>query len=151
MIGRVSEIKKYSPKINDSISSSILTIEIPSSIKEESWSMSEDELVEVCRKDLQDMGVINRGNSIKKRFIKRFQKCYPLYTSGWSKNYENIQNRLDYDNLYLLGRAGLFLHCNIDHGIRQGLLLADSILAEKSSKKQWLEKEPDFRRCQARE
>ena len=139
ILGRVSEVKKYSPYINTAISGTLLTIEIPVSRMDKIWEMDEKTLVDLCMQDLYKTGIIQEPAKVVDQFSLRFDKVYPRYQLGWREEFQAIYQRLQKeDNLFTLGRAGLFLHCNLDHCITQGLELADFILQDgPGNKEKW--------------
>ncbi|MCM8797526.1 MAG: hypothetical protein NC923_06615, partial [Candidatus Omnitrophica bacterium] len=141
ILGRVSEIKKYSPFINQGIKETLLTIEIPVSSGDRIWEMPEEPLLKLCVSDLVKTGVFEKIPTVVKSFSLKLDKVYPLYILGWESDFFAIYNRLNsIHNLFSVGRGGLFLHCNIDHCITQGLELSDLILSNKSRNKDLWEK-----------
>ncbi len=56
--GRVSELNKYSPALNPNPEETVLTVEIPCSENDDKWNMSDDELGELCSKELQRFGIL---------------------------------------------------------------------------------------------
>ena len=88
-----------------------------------------------------------------KYFFANLRKVYPVYTLGWKDKFTTIYKKLNgIDNLFSIGRNGLYLHCNIDHCIDQGLILADHILSDKwSNKKLWNAKATEFLSVSARD
>ena len=72
---------------------------------------------------------------------------------GWRDNFYRIYNELNkVENLFTIGRGGLFLHCNIDHCIIQGRQLADFILSGRWRRKDlWQKEVSGFLRFSARD
>jgi protoporphyrinogen oxidase len=131
IFGRVSNISKFSPFIKTGSGNTLLTLEIPCSPGDKCWEMPEEELVELCCRDLTRIGLIVKETRIIKHFSKRIEKAYPLYDIGWKNNFQRIYNELkNIGGLFIAGRQGLFLHCNIDHCIIQGLELSDFIISK---------------------
>ena len=136
-VGRVSEIKKYSPYLNPGLKGAFLTIELPSSKGDKIWNMGDQELLAACIKDLVKTGVLRESPKVLKCFSHKFDKVYPIYQHGWKSNFFKLYDKLnEFENLFMIGRGGLFLHCNIDHCIIQALELSKIIL-----KDQWRDKE----------
>ena len=129
LFGRVSEIKKYSPFINPSLKETLLTIEVPVSPGEALWEMPEEELLKLCIADLIKAKLLEKNPKVIKHFSLKLEKVYPVYMVGWRESFFAMYHRLaGIRNVFTIGRGGLFLHCNIDHCIIQGLAMADSIL-----------------------
>lgn len=136
IIGRVSDIKKYSPYLNFSAEGTFLTIEVPSSVGDKIWDMDESEILNICLKDLIRTKILKKYPKVSKYFFVNLDKAYPIYELRWRERFFEIYNKLyKIDNLFVIGRKGLFLHCNIDHCIIQGLELADFILKNKGNNK----------------
>jgi protoporphyrinogen oxidase len=136
-LGRVSEIKKYSPYINPQLDNTLLTIEIPVFQGDTIWEMPEQKLLELCIGDLVKAGILDPNPRVLKNFSMKLAKVYPLYALNWKDNFLKLYNSFDtMHNVFSVGRRGLFLHCNIDHCILQGLELSDMIL-----RNQWQDKE----------
>ncbi len=153
ILGRVSNIRKYSPSLCGSTKGTLLTIEIPSSPGDEIWEMDSIKLLDICLRDLQKVNILARHPDVIKHFSLILDKVYPVYKTGWKELFFAMYNRLDkIQNLFTIGRKGLFLHCNIDHCIVQGLGLADFILDGKGADKySWNKKVADFLKFSARD
>jgi protoporphyrinogen oxidase len=138
-IGRISEINKYSPRLNASLSGACLTFEVPASSDESIWTVADTTLLEYCLEDLLKTKIVKKKPSAIKSFYSRIEKVYPVYLLGWEKTFQHLYDRLNsIENLYTIGRMGLFLHCNIDHCIEQGLAMARHIITcSPTGKKQW--------------
>ena len=127
-IGRVSEIHKYSPFLNNDRKdfSTVLTMEIPCSEGGPVWSMNEMDLGKVCFDELKRLGIVRDASAqILDTAIRRAANVYPVLRLGWRDELERAIGALDkIANLYLVGRSALFLHCNIDHCVQMGTALA---------------------------
>jgi len=152
-IGRVSEIKKYSPYLNTDLKGTLLTIEIPCSQTDEMWRISDEELLKICLEDLEKASILKGQVKVLKYFSLKIEKAYPIYHIGWKENFFRLYNDLNkIANLFLIGRKGLFLHCNIDHCIMQAIELADFIASnDPRGKAAWNKKVGRFLQFCARD
>jgi len=116
----------------------VLTIETPCTCDDEVWNMSDDQLARHCIKQLQRLQVLRAPGSTDEEFFSRKLKAvYPVYDLGWRQRFERVYHRLDsVENLYLIGRTALFLHCNIDHCMSMALQLARH-LGGRRAKSEW--------------
>jgi|SRR5215469_6249918 len=132
--GRVSELGKYSPFLNQDSGRVVLTIEIPCSYGDETWNAADDRLVTSCIKELQRVRILRTpGSSEVECFSKKLRAVYPVYDLGWKERFNRICDRVNsIENLYLIGRTALFLHCNIDHCITMALTLSKHLEANHS-------------------
>jgi len=153
IFGRVSEIGKFSPHLNASIKNTLLTIEIPLNIGDAIWNMGEQELLDLCLADLIKVGILDKGQKVIKHFSLKLEKAYPIYNLGWKENFFKIYDKLaEIENLFTIGRKGLFLQCNIDHCIIQGTELANFILKDGwQGKNLWHKKALNFLKLDARD
>ncbi len=136
LFGRVSQIMKYSPNMGPR-HGTLLTVEVPSSEGEDTWEMPEEELVRVCVNQLLKVKVLDAEPKILGHFSLRVEKAYPIYTLGWSVKFERMHSRLNaLENLFLIGRGALFLHCNIDHSLAQAKRLSAFLSEGRASCKE---------------
>lgn len=128
LMGRVSEVRKYSPTLNESLPGSLLTIEVPSSPGDDIWQMEDQLFLQSCLQNLVQTGIFQKRPGVLKAIHMRLNKVYPIYQLGWEATFRHLYDRLyAIGNLYTVGRGGLYLHCNIDHCITQGLALSEHI------------------------
>jgi protoporphyrinogen oxidase len=151
--GRVSEIGKYSSTLNSDPSRTLLTIEIPCTLGDETWTMEDEQLAEVCTVGLQKLGILRNPTSGNATFFSRkLDRIYPVYDLGWKDRFEKIYDRLnDIDNLYMIGRGALFLHCNIDHCMLMAIKLSEYLANGHDNKAEWETIRQDFFNYRVRE
>jgi protoporphyrinogen oxidase len=152
-IGRLSDITKYSPYLDTAKQGTVLTLEIPLSEGDVLWNMDDAALLDICYRDLVNVNIFQKDPRILDYYVTRLMKTYPIYTLGWEKKFFDILAQLNQiENLYTIGRGGLYLHCNIDHCIEQGLTLAKYLLAgEPYDKSVWGSKTKEFLTQSARD
>jgi protoporphyrinogen oxidase len=139
LFGRVSELHRYSPALNPDPGRAVLAIEVPCSCDDDVWNLPDDRLADLCVRDLQRLGILRSPSSGGDEFFsKRVRNVYPVYDLGWRERFNKIYQRLDgLENLYLIGRTALFLHCNIDHCMAMALRLAKHLAGGPGDKRQW--------------
>jgi len=95
--------------------------------------------------ELKNWGIVESpSQTFQSCFSKREKDVYPLYELGWKDQVRHYFSTLSsIKNLYAVGRRGLFLHCNMDHCMHMGRMLADHI-GEGSDKEKWEKKLWDF-------
>jgi protoporphyrinogen oxidase len=151
--GRVSELHRYSPSLNPDKNRSALTIEIPCSPDDRMWSMPDEELAVQCIRDLRRLGVLrSTGNHHQEAFSVRLKGVYPIYELGWRERFERVYAFLDRtENLYMIGRSALFLHCNIDHCMFMAIRLAEHLESTGAHKEAWRPIQQGFLNYRVRE
>lgn len=151
--GRISFIQKYSPFLNTPCTGTIITCEFPTSQGDQIWEMDDNEIGRLCKENLIKCKILSNTQQIKTVYSVRIKKAYPVYTTTWKESYSSIQRNLsDIRNLFVFGRRGLFLHCNIDHAIRQGVEIAKVVSSNQKFKSQlWKKRADHFSTCSARD
>ena len=141
--GRVSRPAAFAGERIDR-SSTVLAVEIP----EGRWGVGMDFLakLDVIRRQLMEAGIV-RGEAAllgaKQTFVSG---VYPEYRRGWVGSWgEAMASVASLGNVYMAGRQGLFLHCNIDHAVATSLAaaehLSDGVAVERwaESAARWLD------------
>ncbi|MFT5206909.1 MAG: protoporphyrinogen oxidase [Candidatus Omnitrophota bacterium] len=142
LIGRVSELNKYSPQLNVATGLTGLTLEIPCSPEDSVWSMSDKDLAQHCVKELFALNILSSSelSSDSKFHSNKIPHLYPIYKIGWKDEFNKVFNYVhQISNLYTIGRSALFLHCNIDHCMVMGSELATHLTREQPSKQDWVQ------------
>lgn len=88
------------------------------------WNKPDSLLIESATKEIEDIGLL-KGTRVVKSWVIRETEAYPMHYIGFEKNYENLKKRLsEFENLSVIGRAGLHKYNNMDHSIFSGMLAA---------------------------
>ncbi|MBV9080515.1 MAG: FAD-dependent oxidoreductase [Elusimicrobia bacterium] len=77
-VGRVSDVKKYSPAVGAGGAATVLTAELICQEGDDVWTMSDQALGELCARELCDMGVLKPGAVIEHAFSRRVRNLYPV-------------------------------------------------------------------------
>jgi len=150
-LGRASVIQKFSPELNSTLKGALFTIEFPCSSGDPMWLKPDDELLQIALEDLLVTGIYKDTPEVVRSFSIRLEKAYPLYDLGWEERFHRLFSQINaVQGLYSIGRSGLFLHCNIDHSILQGLELSSQILSAFSGGT-WKDRSGQFRKFSARD
>jgi protoporphyrinogen oxidase len=153
LIGRVSEIAKYSTALEIQDGCRAFTLEIPCTRGDDVWNMAEEALRECCCRELAQFGIIKPELSeTPQMFVHNLERVYPLYSIGWQKNYADLCAHFNsFPNIYRIGRTALFLHCNLDHSIAMGLRFAEWFSQSDRTFEGWREIEKGFGNYYVRE
>jgi protoporphyrinogen oxidase len=124
--GRISFPSRYSPEMG-SLRGESLCIEMICSPGDRVWNADEQELLSIILPPALQAGVCSQSG-IAGIFSVRFPHVYPVYSVGWENPINAAIKALTYfDNYLPAGKMGLFLHCNIDHAMNNGILAARHI------------------------
>ncbi len=92
------------------------------------WNADKESLVRRAAADLERTGLV-RAAEIEDVCMVRLPKAYPVYVTGYTKHMERILEYLRrFENLYTIGRNGLFRYTSADYYIDMGLKTAENIL-----------------------
>ncbi|OGE32100.1 hypothetical protein A2631_03200 [Candidatus Daviesbacteria bacterium RIFCSPHIGHO2_01_FULL_44_29] len=92
------------------------------------WSLSDEELVALAIKELEQVALINKDLKIE-GFVIRETESYPTYYLGHKQYFDILKNYVEQlSNLSLIGRGGMYKYNNMDHSLYSGMLAARNFL-----------------------
>ena len=92
------------------------------------WTMSNQELIELGKKDLEILGLV-QPSEVEDGTVVRMPKAYPVYDSTYKESLQVIRQFLNqFNNLHLVGRNGMHKYNNQDHSMLTAMLAAKNIL-----------------------
>jgi Protoporphyrinogen oxidase len=92
------------------------------------WTMSDQELIELGKKELEISGLAS-ASDVEDGTVVRMPKAYPVYDSTYRESVEIIRGFLNgIDNLQLTGRNGMHKYNNQDHSMLTAMLAVKNIL-----------------------
>jgi protoporphyrinogen oxidase len=95
------------------------------------WSMSDDGLLDLARKELQYLKLAEPHEVIDGT-VKRMKKAYPAYDSTYRDNVAIVRGYLDaLENFQTVGRNGMHKYNNQDHSMMTALLAARNVCGEQ--------------------
>jgi protoporphyrinogen oxidase len=129
-IGRMSEMRNFSPKMSPEGKTSLF-LEFFCTKGDEIWNMSADEVLKMALKDLEAMKFVKR-EEVRHHYHIREENVYPIYDVDYKDYLEVMKRYLDtFPNLFYIGRPGRFRYNNQDHSLEMGILAAKSIIEGK--------------------
>ncbi len=99
-------------------------------IGDETWKLSDEELVTRTVGHLvDDLGFIRRKD-VMSGFVLRARRAYPVYTLDYASRVAHLKRHLEKhaDRVSIAGRGGTFRYNNADHSIEMGILVARNLL-----------------------
>jgi protoporphyrinogen oxidase len=127
-LGRIQNYKNWSPEMVPDPKKTCLGLEYFTSDHEELWKMSDEQLIELGKRELEAIGLA-RASEITDGTVCRVPKAYPVYMRGYRKHLDVIIPYLrGFENLFKVGRYGTFKYNNQDHSILMGLYAVRKIL-----------------------
>ena len=131
--GRVSEAPLFSAALRDDPERTGLNIEVICSPGDPLWELPEDAFLARVVADAEPLGLFRAGEVCAARSV-RLPAVYPVYDVDHRAHLDQVFAWLrGFDNLYSIGRGGLFLHANTDHSLHLGLRVAEHLAAGNRS------------------
>lgn len=132
---RVSEPKSFSPFICPENKTALIA-EITCDIDTPFYTMSDEQLQQRVVNDLEKVGIIKKEEVVD-FFSKKLARVYPVYAIGFREALKPIMKCVNnFENVYTIGRQGLFNYNNTDHCIDMAHKTTKHILANES-REEW--------------
>jgi protoporphyrinogen oxidase len=127
-LGRIQNFKNWSPDMVADASKTCLGLEYFCFEGDGLWTMSDQELIELGKKELQKLGLAQASDVVDGSVV-RMPKAYPVYDSTYAESLQIVRQFLDgIPNLQLVGRNGMHKYNNQDHSMLTAMLAAKNIL-----------------------
>lgn len=129
--GRITNFANWSAGLRCGKNEAILCLEYWANDDEAIYKLEDKALIHIAKQDLLDSKLIASPQALKRAYVKRLHKSYPVYTSGYKEDLHKIYQALEsFENCYFIGRNGSFKYNNQDHSILMGLKCAEKILGK---------------------
>jgi protoporphyrinogen oxidase len=94
------------------------------------WSMRDDRLIELARRELDVLGLVSSCETIGGTVVRQ-EKAYPVYDSGYAARVEAMRRELagNHPTLHLVGRTGTHRCGDMEHAMLTAMLTVEKILA----------------------
>ena len=130
-VGRIQNFKNWSPEMSADPNKTNIGMEYFCSVGDGTWSMSDDELIELAKEELNALG-ISSSESIEDAVVFRQPNAYPVYDNGYQQQLVIIKDFLNQiQNLQTVGRNGLHRYNNQDHSMLTSMLAIKNLFGEK--------------------
>lgn len=130
-VGRIQNYKNWSPYMVPDPEKTCLGLEYFCFEGDSMWSMSDPELVELAKQELDILGLVGPSD-VDEGTVVRMPKAYPVYDSVYHNSLTTIRFFIDkIENLQLVGRNGMHRYNNQDHSMMTAMLAVRNIAGEK--------------------
>jgi len=127
-VGRIQNFKNWMPDLVPDLSKTSLGLEYFCNEGDDLWNMPDDELVELARRELEQIGLAKAAD-IKDGCVFRVPKSYPVYDADYATHLDVIKRFIDqFENMRTIGRNGLHRYNNQDHSMLTGLYAVRDLL-----------------------
>ncbi len=126
-VGRIQNFKSWSPAMVPNSSQSSLGLEYFCNEGDELWNMPDEELVELGKREIAEMGLARR-EEVCAGTVFRVEKAYPVYDATYRECLAQVRTFVDeLENCQIIGRNGLHRYDNQDHAGYTGMLAARNL------------------------
>jgi protoporphyrinogen oxidase len=96
---------------------------------DESWRSSDEELIELGKRELAQLGLMD-ANDVEGGYVVRQPKAYPMYDDRYRANVDVLRAWLGEhaSNVHPVGRNGMFRYNNQDHSMFTAMLTVENIV-----------------------
>lgn len=127
-LGRIQNFKNWSPYMVPDQDKTCLGLEYFCFEGDEFWMMTEQELIELGKRELKALGLVQVCD-IEDGKVVRMPKAYPVYDSGYRESLQIVREFLSgINNLQLVGRNGMHKYNNQDHSMLTAMHAVENIL-----------------------
>ncbi len=127
-VGRIQNFKNWSPDMVPEPSKSSLGLEYFCTEGDRLWSMADDELIELGKREIERIGLA-RASDVEDGCVFRVEKAYPVYDSDYQEYLEVVKEFVaGLENFQTVGRNGLHRYNNQDHAMLTGMLAVRNVL-----------------------
>ena len=154
-VGRIQNFKNWSPYMVPDQNKTCLGLEYFCFEGDGLWSMSDKDLIELGRRELELIGIA-KAQDVEDGSVVRMPKAYPVYDADYQEALICIRKFLDgFQNLQVVGRNGMHRYNNQDHSMLTAMLAVDNILGAthdlwQVNAEQEYHEEPSSREAEAR-
>lgn len=127
-VGRIQNYKNWSEEMVPDPTRSSLGLEYFCNKGDELWTMADEELIALGKRELEAIGLVSVGD-VSDGVVYRLEKTYPIYDQDYAHNLKIIKDFLaQFDNFQTIGRNGLHRYNNQDHAMLTGMLAVRNML-----------------------
>ncbi len=129
-IARIGNYGAFSPDMLGDPNTSSIGVEFYCFAGDAFWQKTDDELIKLAVDELVDLGFIER-NEFGGAFVMRHADAYPTYYLGYREAFAKLRAYLEtFENLRLIGRAGMYKYKDQDHALYSGMLTVRNLFGE---------------------
>jgi len=126
-VGRIQNYRSWSPWMVPDPTKACVGLEYFCFAGDELWTMSDEGLVELATKELEELGLSSR-DKVERGYAVRVPKAYPMYDVDYAERVQEIRTWLDgIGNLQQVGRNGLHRYNNSDHSMLTAIRAVENI------------------------
>jgi len=123
-LGRIQNFNNWSSALVPAPGVTCLGLEYFCFEGDEMWTMSDADLVELGKKEVDKLGLVQAGD-VFDGCVVRMPKAYPIYGPAYAADVAVIREQIaNLENLQVVGRNGMHKYNNMDHSMMSALIAA---------------------------
>ena len=123
-MARIANYNNFSKAMVDYSKKTAISVEYFVFQHEDLWKLDDSSLIMLAIEELEKVNILNL-DGVEGKGVTRETESYPTYYLGFREHYELLKSELDeFDNLYPVGRGGMYKYNNQDHSTISGILAA---------------------------
>lgn len=127
-MARLVNYNNFSKQMAGRKGKSALSVEYFVFQHESLWQMSDEDLKALACEELERLNLVKKER-VDQAWVVRETESYPTYYLGFKEPYHILKKRMNqFDNLYPIGRGGLYKYNNQDHSLYSGMLATRNFL-----------------------
>ncbi len=131
-VGRIQNFKNWSADMVPDQSKTSLGLEYFCNEGDELWTMSDEELVEFGKREIDKIGLVS-ADAVIDGCVYRVPKTYPVYDTSYAAALAKIRSYLDqFENLSTVGRNGMHRYNNQDHSMLTAIYAVRNLVLGES-------------------
>lgn len=129
-VHRISEFTNFSKETAPE-GKTMVCAEITSTKGDHYWTSSDEDILELAKNNLVELGLLNQDDVLPGGFVRRIDYAYPIYDLTYRTNVRRLVDFLrGFDNFVSTGRQGLFRYGNMDHSVAMGHAVARRMIED---------------------
>lgn len=126
-VGRIQNFRAWSPEMLPDEDTASIGMEYFCQINDSLWTMADEDLMELARKELAAINLANVDDVIDSKVIRQ-PKAYPVYDGDYAEAVDVLEKWISsLENFQTVGRNGLHRYNNQDHSMLTALYAVDNI------------------------
>jgi len=127
-MARLANYNNFSKQMVGQKGRSALSVEYFVFQHEDLWQLEDEEILTQAIEELDRVKLVPRER-VEQGWTVRETESYPTYYLGFQEPYQTLVKRIDeFENMYSIGRGGMYKYNNQDHSLLSGLLAARNYL-----------------------
>jgi protoporphyrinogen oxidase len=127
-MARVANYNNFSKAMVSGENKTAISVEYFVFQGDEIWKMDEARLIDLAIEELSMVGLIDK-HAVEQGWVVKETESYPSYYLGYKEAYNKLKEKLNlFQNIFPIGRSGMYKYNNQDHSTYSGMLAVRSYL-----------------------